>query len=88
MIVFGECKPTSSKISYILHFMFLRDSEARQERFLQSFEFWKLSLQIKVLFISDGCCTEFDIINDPIFNLMTVVESGIPLKNHVSCNLC
>ena len=53
---------------------------------------------IKVFYISDGCCTEFNIyyfilylfqvVNDSIFILMMLVESGILLKNHVSCNLC
>ena len=52
----------------------------------------------KVLYISDECCTELNIyyfniisiliINDSIFNLMMLIESGILLKNHVSCNLC
>ena len=50
----------------------------------------------KVLYISDGCCTEFYIcdfklyifwvINDSIFNLMMLVESDILLINRVSCN--
>ena len=54
-------------------------------------------LQIKVLYISDGCCTEFNIyyfilylfqvINDSIFNLTMLIENGILLKNHISCNL-
>ena len=53
----------------------------------------------KVLYIPDGCFTEFDdicyfilhlfqVINDSIFNLMMLIESSILLKNHVSCNLC
>ena len=52
----------------------------------------------KVLYISDGCCTEFNIYyfksylflvtSDSIFNSMVVIESGILLKNDVSCNLC
>ena len=47
----------------------------------------------KVLNISDGCCTEFNIcyfilhlfqvINNSIFNLIMLIESGILLKNHV-----
>ena len=45
----------------------------------------------KVLYISDRCCTEFNIyyfisqlllaINDSIFKLMMLIESGILLKN-------
>ena len=52
----------------------------------------------KVLYISGGCCTEFNIYyfksylflvtSDSIFNSMVVIESGILLKNNVSCNLC
>ena len=51
-----------------------------------------------VLYISDACCTEFNIyyfilylfsvINDSIFNLMMLIQSVVLLKNHVSCNLC
>ena len=50
----------------------------------------------KVLYISNGCCTQFIIyyfilhlfyiINDTIFNLMMLIQSGILLKNHASCN--
>ena len=50
-----------------------------------------------VLYISNGCYTEFNIyyfilylfwvINDSVFNLM-FIENEIFLKNHVSCNLC
>ena len=30
----------------------------------------------------------FQVIDDSIFNLMMIIESGILLKSHVSCNLC
>ena len=52
----------------------------------------------KLLYIYDGCCTEFNlycfmlylfwVINDSIFSLIMLVENGILFKNHVSCNLC
>ena len=58
-----------------------------------------LSVDIdKVLHVSDRCCTKFNIycfilyifsvINDSIFKLMMLIESGILLKNHVSYKLC
>ena len=53
---------------------------------------------IKVLYISQGCCTELEIyyfilylflaIGCFAFKLMMLVKSGIFLKNHISCKLC
>ena len=62
---------------------------------------WKISFNLDPLkqsiiqYISDGCCTQFNIylylsyvINDSIFKIIMLIERGILLKNHVSCNLC
>ena len=55
---------------------------------------WRLLL----LFTTRWCYTKFNIyyfvlylflvINDSIFEIMMLIESGILLKNHVSCHLC
>ena len=61
---------------------------------------WKISFnpdplkQSIIQYISDECCPQLNIylylssvINDSVFKIMMLIERGILLKNHVSCNL-
>ena len=53
--------------------------------------------RVLYIYISDGFYTEFyiyyfilylfEVVNNSIFSLIMLIESGILLENHVSCNL-